>query len=174
MEKIYIGLSTKNSFSLVSEIIKLGEGTDFSHVYIRRKSSHVGEYVYQATAAGGVNFMGIDIFLEKNKIVEEYEFEISREDMVKLIKFFIANAGKGYSFKQILILVPILLAERLSLECKNCKDKIVNGEDKYICSELGIKILQKHPNFDEDIGSLDMITPNKLKPYLKKYGKRVV
>ena len=101
MKTVYIGLSKKKKFSLGSELIKWAENSKYSHVYIRIKSTHVGEYIYQATASGSVNFMGIDIFRNKNETVEEYKFEISIDKSLKMIKFFIKNAGRSYSFKQI-------------------------------------------------------------------------
>ena len=170
MENIYIGLSTRKGFALGSELIKWGEGTRFSHVYVRRKSKRVGEYVYQATFSSGVNFMGIDIFLTKNKIIEEYEFEVSNDHMIKIIRFFIKNAGRDYSFKQIGILSKIMLLEKLGIKCNF--SKMVDGKEKFICSELGAIILEDFKSGQQLPSDLDLITPNKLKPYLQKYCSR--
>lgn len=61
METISIGFSYHKT-SILSRTIKSVEGSNFSHVYIRRKSKY-GEYVYQASGLQ-VNFMNIDIFLK--------------------------------------------------------------------------------------------------------------
>ena len=92
MEKIYIGFSTHKG-SLLSKTIQLVEGSNYSHVYIRRKSKY-GEYVYQASGLQ-VNFMNIDIFLKNNLIIEEYEFELPDDKKEKLIAFFMKYANDG-------------------------------------------------------------------------------
>lgn len=172
MEKLYIGLSAPKKFKLGAAIIKWGEKTPYSHVYIRRVSKNIGEYVYQATAAGGVNFMGIDIFNNHNEIFEEYEFEV--QDMSNVLRFFISNAGKEYSIKQILILSKIILIhDKLGIKYNSSQSNI-NGDKEFICSELGAIILKDFLGVSEIPEAQDLITPKKLKPILQKYGKRVL
>lgn len=170
MNKVYIGLSTTSS--IPSKLIRWGEETPYSHVYIRRKSSRVGEYVYQATAAGNVNFMGIDIFLSCNKVIEEYEFEIEPEKVAELLRFFIKNAGKKYSIRQILILSKYVVVNN-KLGIKYYPESIINGSKEFICSELGAIVLKQFLDAKSLPESIDLITPKKLRPYLIKYGKRV-
>lgn len=157
MDKLTIGFSTPKKWNLFSATIRWGEETPYSHVYIRRKSSRVGEYVYQASGTA-VNFMGIDNFLKKNKIIKEYEFEISEENMMSLIRFFIKTSGRPYSFKQILKLSWIVMQRKFGLDPKLER---VDGEDAYICSELAALILVKFLGLPIE-GVLDMVTPKDL------------
>ena len=94
--KVSVGFSRHNG-SALSALICAVEGTEYSHVYIRRASKY-GEYVYQASGLQ-VNFMSIDTFLEHNTIVEEYEFEIPGTKHDDVIAFCIKYAGRPYSVK---------------------------------------------------------------------------
>lgn len=171
MEKIYIGLSTRTSS--LSALIRWTEETEYSHVYIRRKSNNIGEYFYHAVG-GGVNFIGKDLFLKDNIIVEEYEFELTREQLTSLLRFFVKNAGKKYSLKQLVILFGISLSEKFHIPCNLCKKIILDSNDEYICSELAAEVLCQYIVELQHLPSYDFITPKKLKPYLVKYGKKVV
>ncbi len=160
--KLVIGFSTKDK-SLFSKAIRWGEDTPYSHVYIRRESNRVGEYVYQASGTA-VNFMGIDNFLKKNRIIEEYEFEIPSENINELLRFFIKNAGKPYSLKQVWKLSWVVLQRKMGL---NPKLKRVDDEDAYVCSELAALILIKF--LKQDIkGVLDMVMPKDLRSQIIK------
>lgn len=172
MAKIYIGLSTKKGFYLGSELIKWGENTEYSHVYIRRESAKVGEYIYQATAAGSVNFMGIEIFKSQNKIIEEYEFDIPDESVSELVRFFIQNAGREYSKKQILLLIKVIGARKLGIKYKPKKENI--DSSGWICSELGAIVLRNFVGDSDLPDSLDLVTPKGLRPHLIEHGKRVI
>lgn len=167
MDSIYIGLSAKKKWTLGGSLIKWGENTDYHHVYIRRESSRVGNYVYQATFSG-VNFMGQDLFLEQNEIIEEYEFYIN--DISDLVRFFVANAGRKYSMKQIVVLAGVILSDKLGTDCDWSQQ--INGDEKYICSELGGKILREFAHIDDIPKHLDMVTPRRLRPYLVQYSVR--
>lgn len=162
MDKLIIGFSTAKKWNLFSAAIRWGEGTKFSHVYIRKKSSRVGEYVYQASGTA-VNFMGIGNFLKKNKIIEEYEFEVESDQMTELIRFFIQTSGRPYSIKQICKLAWIVLQRKVGLKPKL---KRVDGEDAFICSELTALILVKFLGMKIK-GVLDMVTPKDLNTQLK-------
>lgn len=166
MEKIYIGFSSRKS-SLVSSAIKAAEGSDYSHVYIRRKSKY-GEYVYQASGLA-VNFMNIDVFLAHNEIAEEYEFELDVEKREKIISFFIKYAGVEYQLSSLFKLLFIILGRRIGVEMKFSGD----GDQKFICSELGALFCKEILELDIP-GDLDFITPKALNPIIRAHGKRVI
>lgn len=166
MEKIYIGFSKHNG-SLVSKAIQLAEGSEYSHVYIRRKSKY-GEYVYQASGLA-VNFMNINTFLEHNTIIEEYEFELPDDKRDELISFFIKYAGVSYQLSALFQLLAILIAKRINVKLNFKGD----GDKEFICSELGALFAVDILEIKID-GDLDFITPMDLNPIIKKYGKRVI
>ena len=171
MNKLYIGLSTYKGWAIGSELIKWGENTPYSHAYIRRKSINVGEYVYHATA-NGVNFMGIDIFKEKNDIIEEYEFEITKEQTNELIKFFIKNAGRKYGFKHMYILFKYYLAKKIGMNIR-LEEKIDKSDD-WVCSVLVSIILDTILLKESIPDNYVLMTPKHLNPFLEKCGIRVI
>ena len=169
MTKIVVGFSRARSNSAVfSKAIQWAEGTPYSHVYIRRKSNRVGEYVYQASGTS-VNFMGIENFLKRSVIVEEYEFEIDDSDLSGLLKDMIKLSGSPYSAKQVWKLSKFMIKRKLG--CKPKMEK-VDGEETWICSELGGWLLKKHLHLDIE-GELDMLTPKMLHDQLAHLGTRI-
>lgn len=172
MEKIYVGFSRPNDPNIFSKAIMWGENSEFSHVYIRRKSTKVGEYVYQASGVM-VNFMAAGegrTFDEHNLVIAEYEFDISDEKLGELVKFFITNAGKPYSFKQIIALTKIILMERVGLKPKY--PSTIDGDEAFICSEIALKVIEKFLDIKVP-GAHDLVTPVKLKPIIEEKGKLI-
>lgn len=166
MEKIYIGFSKRNG-SLISKMIQLTEGSEYSHVYIRKESKY-GEYVYQASGLQ-VNFMNIEIFKANNVIIEEYEFELSDDKKEAMLTFFIKYAGAPYQLKSLFELLLILIGRKFGIKF----DFKGEGDQEFICSELGA--LFSEIILDIDVpGILDFVTPKDLNPIIKQYGKRIV
>lgn len=166
MAKFSIGLSYHKG-SAVSSIIKAVEGSNFSHIYIR-KVSRYGEYVYQASGLQ-VNFMNIDIFLKENIIVEEYEFEISEEKKDLLIAFFMKYCGTSYGIKALFQILLLILCKRLNIPFQLKGD----GTKTFVCSELGALLCKEILEIEIE-GDIDFITPKYLRPIIMKYGKRII
>lgn len=165
MENIYIGFSVHNH-SLLSSAIKFLDNSKYSHVYIRRKSKY-GEYVYQASGLT-VNFTNINIFLSKNTIIEEYEFELPDDKRDAILAFFIKYAGASYELSSLFKIMAIVLAKKINWDLK-FKDE---GRKEFICSELGAFFCKEILEIPL-IGELDFITPKGLNPVVRKYGKLV-
>lgn len=166
MEKIYIGFSYHKS-AVVSKAIKFIEGSEYSHVYIRRESKY-GEYIYQASGLA-VNFMNIDIFRKENVTVEEYEFELDDNRKAQLIAFFIKYAGASYALSSLFKLLAILCGRRLNRKITFKGD----GDKTFICSELGAFFAKEILGLPLD-GTIDYMTPTDLNPIIRAHGKRVV
>lgn len=166
MDKIYIGFSTHNG-SIFSKCIRLAEGSEYSHVYIRKVSKY-GEYIYQASGLA-VNFMNFEIFKKSNTIVEEYEFELSILKKEKLLSFFIKYAGAGYELKSILKIAAIIAAKKIGFKLKFKS----TDDSKFICSELGAFFCREILEIRID-DQLDFITPKALNPIVALHGKKIV
>ena len=65
------------------------------------------------------------------------------------------------------MLGALILADKLGVDCKNCSNWVINGEEEYICSELGAKILVDFKG--ENINGLDMVTPRRLDRHMETY-----
>lgn len=166
MERIYIGFSYHVG-SLLSKIIQVTDGSEYSHVYIRRQSKY-GEYVYQASGLQ-VNFMNAEIFRAHNVVVEEYEFELPDDKKEKLIAFFMKYAGTSYGTKSLFKILAVLLCGRVGYDLKLKGD----GTETFICSELGAFFCEEIMGME--IGDdIDFITPKRLNPIIAAVGKRVI
>jgi hypothetical protein len=136
-----IATSRPKKWKVGAELIKVYQGTEFSHVLIIK-----GDLVYQASH-GLVHCAHIDNFTSDNDIVDFYEIDDSLVDM----EFVYKQLGKSYSTTQI-ILVPFL---------KLVKAKYKGNKDsKFICSEFVGKALML-PWVD------DITTPKDISVYLK-------
>lgn len=165
MEKIYIGFSF-NKTSFLSKAIKFIEGSKYSHVYIRRESKY-GQYVYQASGLA-VNFCNIDIFLDHNQVVEEYEFELPDDKKDELISFFIKYAGAEYQLSSLFKLLGIIACRRIGINLQLKGE----GDKEFICSELGALFIERILGI-EVAKELDFVTPAQLNPIVKAHGKAV-
>lgn len=139
-----IATSSPNTFKIGAELIKLYQGTSFSHVLIIQN-----DLVYQASH-GMVNCMYIDNFLSKNNIIHTYEVEDSLVD----VDFIKQQLGKDYGYMQ-LILIPFLKAVNAKLKG--------NNNDKFICSEFVGKALRLD-------WVDDLTTPKEIDNYLKSHN----
>ena len=170
MTTIIVGFSrAKSKTAWFSRLIRWAENTPYSHVYIRRNSSRIGEYVYQASGTA-VNFMGITNFLKKAEVIEEFELQISQEDLSGLLKDMIKFAGSPYSIKQVLKLSKYILLNKIGIKTKL---KHVDGEETWICSEIAGWILKKHLHLNIE-GVLDMLTPKGLRDQLVALGYQAI
>ena len=132
MAKINIGLSTPKEFKVGSATIRLAQGTDFSHVFIRMvhspHSKLAFDKVFQASH-GDVNALKYDNFTKENKIIREYELEVSEDNYLEIVNYLWEQLGKKYGFMQ-------LLGIYTGLKLGN------NGETRFICTELAAMVLE--------------------------------
>jgi hypothetical protein len=130
MRKLIIGFSKSTKFiPLFSWGIRIVEKTDYSHCYTQFENRRHPELplIYQASH-DMMNFMSRPIFLDTNKVVEEFVIEVSDEAYDNLMYKAIQLVGKPYGVKQV---VGIVLAKLLKLE----KNPFQTNKDTYICSE---------------------------------------
>lgn len=130
---ITIGFSRHKGFAPLSWLIRLCEGTSFSHAYLRFRSESLDrDMIYQATGSG-VNFVGTVLFEQTAQVVEEYSIEIDDATRKKLLQWCVDNAGKPYGRMQILGISLVMLAKLVKLRIRN---PFPNGNGAYVCCEL--------------------------------------
>lgn len=156
MRKITIGFSTPKKFKIASSLIRLYEGSKFSHIYIKMESSPTSKLpfakVFQASH-GDVNAVVYDIFKESNHIIEEFEIEIDDAKYFDTASWLWHQLGKPYGFMQ---LIQIAFKMR----------KETNEDSRFICSELAGMVLRDHLDYDIS-KSLDYIGLNDIKEILE-------
>lgn len=164
IDKLYIGFSKAKGFKPLSWLIRLFEGTNYSHVYTKFHNNFYDDIdIYQASK-GFVNHTLESQFISENEIIAEFYIEINNEEKKHLIKFLRNKLGKPYS---VITLIGIFLS-RFGIISK----KFYDGDEAYICSELVARVLLeagKVPwNYD-----VDKATPGQLFDICKKEFNRV-
>ena len=135
MRKIHIGFSkpAKRIFPIYSWLIRLIEGTKFSHVYVRHGTHYGISIVYQASGTQ-VNFTNGLLFFNKNEVIKEFTFDATDEYFDKYMTFALKNVGKPYGVLQVF---GIAIYSLLGLK----KIPFASGQAAYVCSELVAEIL---------------------------------
>lgn len=134
MAKIIVGFSRHKGFAPLSWGIQAIERTPYSHAYIKIVTESLNRtLIYQANNSG-VWFIGEPAFLENNIAVEEYEFDISDSEKVKLLQFCIDNSGKKYAKLQLLGMFFCRIYKFFT--GKECKNPLGDENRRFICTEL--------------------------------------
>jgi hypothetical protein len=94
-------------FPIVGWLIKLIEGTPFSHVAIRVDAGNNREFVYHSTIAG-VNFMSKKLYRQNYEVIRRYTFDMTKEQQKKLVTWFLDHAGEKYPVKEIIGVMIVL------------------------------------------------------------------
>jgi hypothetical protein len=131
---IIVGFSTHRGPNLLAGLIRRGEGTPYSHVYIRFYSKSLDRWlVYQASGLA-VNFEGFTRFLEKNVLVEEYRIDVTDEEKRKIVQWCVDEAGVPYGSKWFLGMAWVRLV-KLWFDCK-LRNPFPSGTSTFACSKL--------------------------------------
>lgn len=158
MHKIGLGFSKpKGKFVPVSWLIRLVEGTKYSHAYIRvRSESLERDLIYEATGSG-VYFVGSQTFESKATVIEEYDFQVTSETKKSLLQWAIDTSGKPYGRTQMLGLGLKRLAMVFGIKMKNIAK---TGNKAYVCTELAAEALKELKLFEDleldDIGLAEL------------------
>lgn len=168
MEKIIVGFSKGKGFVPVSWLIKLFEGTPYSHAYLKFRSESLERtLVYEATGKG-IFFKSVQEFDSRSTVIAEYELEIHPDQKKRLMQFCIDSSGKHYSQLQICSIFLKKSLEKIGIKISNL---FPNADKEFICSELAAKCLELIDYKAAD--DLDLITPKELKEYVEKVGKQI-
>ena len=132
MIDIVIGFSKpKSRFALFGHLIRFYTGADFSHCYVRFISSQL---ISQASD-GMVNLTHQEVFTTDNVIVEEIRIPVSNSQFEQIMGYVIKNAGRPYSYLQI---VGIIVADLLGLN----RNPLDMNKKTFVCSEYLGQILR--------------------------------
>ena len=131
--KIIIGFSKPRAkFVPLSWLIRLVEGTKYSHTYVRWYSDNFKLDMAYEAAGNGLTFLGPEAFNAKTNIIKEFEFEITNDEYRKLIRFCAKYAGSKYGKLQ---LVGVLISRLL----KRRRNLFTEG---WVCTELVWFVMQ--------------------------------
>lgn len=135
MYNIYIEFTKPTGFKLGSFIIRLIEGTKYSHVRLRFTTKNNTEVVYEA-AGSQVRFMGVEARKDNEPVVvRSYLLKLNKEDYRSMVMKCIELAGIKYGFLQ---LIGMGLSRILHRRFNLFKDSLKS----MVCSELLSYILK--------------------------------
>jgi hypothetical protein len=127
---IIVGISKPKKFRLASELIKLHQGTESSHVYIKFYSQKYDLWLIYEAAYGEVSFIEESRWLQRNVSIAEKKIECSQEQLDSIVKWCIFKCQVPYGF---LTVLGIALG---------AKSLVEDGANSFICTELSYNILQ--------------------------------
>lgn len=158
MGKLTIGFSKPTSkFVPFAWAIQWFEQTEYSHCYIKFETSSGPSLICQASK-GMLNFMSPEAFNLHNKVVREFELELSSEQLTQIKISSMEKAGLPYSIRQI---VGIVIARIFKLT----KNPLDHDKDTFVCSEWVGQVLESiGAELDKD---LNLLTPRDIYEYLE-------
>lgn len=130
---IYIAETRPKKFKLGSWLIRKFEGTDFSHNAILWRSDTFGLPIIYEAYMTKVGFIGPDIFLQRNEIVNIYSIDVPKENIKHAIRYLILNDGKKYGYWSLLGFIPSRLFKM--------KNPFRDGENTMHCTEVSLRFL---------------------------------
>lgn len=164
MGKIIVGFSRPKKWKPFAWAIMKVLGTPYDHVYIKFYSDSLQRNVIYQASKSMINFMGTAVFESDNIIVKEFEVAITPENRIKLMQFAVDNAGKPYSFKEVLGLAWVKIC---SLFGKKIGNPFKAGTDEYVCSVLADYILENFTDKNAP-GDFEDSDPRYLYEFLSK------
>lgn len=171
---ISIGFSRRKKFSLISSLIQLVEGTEFSHAFVSWKCTNIDRRkVYEAVGSGSRKISNTR-FKEKSYVTDIFHFEVTCEDLFKIDQFTHDESGTPYGYKHILG-IAIMRAKNFFYRIfgikKKAKNPFKDGKYSQICVESGAYVMKlagiESPIDVEDYGMREFYE------FAKKYGKPV-
>jgi hypothetical protein len=138
MQKLTVGFSKSKKFLPIgSWLIRLYQWTDFSHVYLRRKSRAFDLDIIIHASEGLVIRMSSVQFDKKHTVVKEYEIEMTDGKYSELRNLMHYYSGDNYSVMQNLGIVLVDIARVFGWRIKNPWQKGWN------CSEFVMAVLKE-------------------------------
>ena len=142
MDKIIVGFSRPAKwFVPFSWLIRLVDGTPYSHVYIRFYSDAYERWlVYQASGTR-VNFIEWSRFEGQEIILDEFVIPVSTETKTDVIRFAIDNVGAPYGVLEVFGLAWVRF---MMVFGKRVRNPFKDGESSFVCCELVSLILNEY------------------------------
>ena len=164
--KLTFGFSRSKSCQPLSLAIRLVEKRDYSHVYVKYQDEFTKDIMIFQASHGEVNLVSEELFLQNSEVIEEYEMSVTAEVYLAIRKEMNKLLGVKYAFLQLLNITLQKLFKSKDIRL------FENGDEQFICSELGYKILKMA--YPEVVAHQDSLTPSDFNKVINAIGlKRV-
>lgn len=171
---VSIGFSKRKGFNIISRLISLVEGTEFSHTFVSWKCTFIDRRkVYEAVGSGSRKISNVR-FKEKAEVTDIFQFEVDEETLAKIDQFTHDESGTPYGYKHLLG-IGIMRVKNVWYKLIGSKKKAGNPfKDKHysqICVEAGAYVMKQAgielPGNVEDYGLREFYD------FCTKHGKKV-
>jgi hypothetical protein len=158
---VYVEFTRPTYFSSLSWIIRLFEGTKYSHVRLRWVNNAGLSIIYEASGIS-VKFLGPEAQREKHsEVIHSYSIGVDFVQYKKTLDLCMRNAGISYGFKQLL---GIGLVRIFGLN----KNPLSNGRKSQVCSEIVGRFLQEILDRGYNL-NLDTASPKDIQLIMDQY-----
>lgn len=140
MSKVVIGFSAPIKRKIGAEAIKLWMGTDFSHVFLQIYSKYTEQTLIYQASHGYVHLITAENFAKENKVIAQFDLQISDEKLKNTIKNAQQLLGRPYGYLGLLRLVLHKLGTPI----------IGDGTKTFHCSELIATLFPELVTIDAD------------------------
>jgi len=158
----------KTKIAVFSWLIRLVQGTPYSHVLLRWVNSVGVELVYEASGRM-LKFLGPKAHKDRYYVIRSYKIPVSRDEYRETIKLCMENAGVDYGLKQAF---GIALVHIFKLK----KNPFSDGQ---VCSEIVGHFIEQVKKQNTGL-DLNIAGPKEIDEYLEgsnyelvKYNKSV-
>lgn len=158
MNKITIGFSRPKKWKPLAQLIKLIEGTSYSHVFVTWKCTNIDRRKVFEAVGSGIRILSNVNFKKHAEVVELYHFYVDDETLFKIEQQAHDMTGKPYGYKAIIGLGIMRLFNffnRLFRLKGKQHNPFKDGDYSQVCVEAGGMVLSKIielPHNFEDFG----------------------
>lgn len=140
MKQITIGFSrASTAFPIFSWLIMAVQKTPYSHAYLKYTDEYLGQTMYYQASHSLVNYMSAATFLAQETVVQEFDFQVSDESFLAIMKFGADQAGKPYGTLEILGLALVEIAMLFGIKMNN---PVRDEGTTFICDQLVAALLE--------------------------------
>jgi hypothetical protein len=138
MRTLTVGFSKPRGkiFPVLSWLIRLYQGTEYSHVYLKWYSPKYNRWLIYHAAGNSLHFLGEERAKSELDTVVKYDVQLDDDCMFKVVDYCLEKAGTPYDLKAV-----FGLGIKLSFGLDS--NPFANGTKQMFCSELVVRILQQ-------------------------------
>lgn len=171
---ISIGFSRRKKFAILSKLIQLVEGTEYSHTFVSWKCTNINRRkVYEAVGSGSRKISNRK-FKEKALVTDIFQFEVSCDDLFKVDQRTHDEAGTPYGYKHLIGMGLMRIKNvwnKIFRNGKKASNPFKDGHYSQICVEAGAYVVELAKKMDMP-GDIEDYGLSEFYDFVAKHGKK--